>query len=78
MMDMEQIREWKAHPVTVEISRMVNDAVMQMQRKSKIRDTVDQTAIQTAYSEGFVEGVQSLNNALDDVIFQSKEESNVN
>jgi hypothetical protein len=57
---------------------MVNDAVMQMQRKSKIRDTVDQTAIQTAYSEGFVEGVQSLNNALDDVIFQSKEESNVN
>ena len=66
-MNKHDVKDWKNSPVTKAIISNIEEAVSNCNEQSNIRDTADQTAIQTALSEGFVRGVTSLLDAIEDL-----------
>ena len=61
----QDLHDWKANPVTKEISKLLQFQVEEIKSESCLRDTADQTAMQVARNEGIVEGVECLNAAYD-------------
>ena len=58
-MNKQDVQDWKNSPVTKAIIVNINEAVQRCNEQSHIRDTADQTAIQTALSEGYIAGVSA-------------------
>ena len=66
-MNKHDVQDWKNSPVTKAIISNIDEAVSLVRDSSPIRDTVDQTAMSTAYNEGFEEGVKALLTSIDDL-----------
>lgn len=73
-MNKELFVEWKSHPVTKEILSNIKEADEEVRSRSKIRDTVDQTAIQCARDEGFCEGVNVFAEYIEDMQLSAEAE----
>ena len=70
----QDLHDWKANPVTKEISKLLQSQVEDIKSESCLRDTADQTAMQVARNEGIVEGIEGLNTAYDYLIELSEGE----
>ena len=66
-MNKHDVKDWKNSPVTKAVLDNIAEAVLLTREQSTIRDTVDQTAMQTARNEGFCEGVQSLLDSIEEL-----------
>ncbi len=66
-MNKRDVTDWKNNPVTIAIIKDINEAVQEVRERSPIKDTADQTAMQVCRDEGFIEGVQAILEALDDM-----------
>jgi hypothetical protein len=63
----QDLEDWNSHPVTKQIFIEINTSIDDLSKESNLRDTVDQTAMQTAYNEGVKEGVYKLRDAYEDL-----------
>lgn len=77
----EQLQEWGDNPVTKEIFKSINSAARNECEISKLKlDSVEETALRTAFSQGFVDGVLSFirnyNNKLEELKGPQKPEEN--
>jgi len=63
----QDLQDWRANPVTKELSKLLQEHVTEVRQESCLRDTCDQTAMQVARNEGIVEGLDALNLAFDDL-----------
>ncbi len=63
----QDLQDWRANPVTKELSKLLQDHVTEVRQESCLRDTSDQTAMQVARNEGIIEGLDALNLAFDDL-----------
>jgi len=66
-MNKHDVKDWKNSPVTKAVMVNIEEAIVRCNEQSNIRDTADQTAIQTALSEGFISGVTSFLDAIADL-----------
>lgn len=66
-MNKHDVKDWKNSPVTKAIIANIEEAVATCNEQSNIRETADQTAIQTALSEGYVSGVTALLDSITDL-----------
>lgn len=64
----QDLNDWKANPVTKEISKFLSEQVIEIRTESCLRDTCDQTAMQTARNEGLIEGINALNAAFHELM----------
>jgi hypothetical protein len=65
------LNDWKSNPVTKEIQRRIAEARQMVAESSPIRDTADQTAMQSSYNNGWIEGAD----AVSDAFFEALEEA---
>lgn len=56
----QDLQDWNSHPVTKVIFKQVHDLIIEVSQRSCLRDTCDQTAMQVARDEGFVEGIGAI------------------
>ena len=73
---MTPFQEWKNHPITKEILSDVSSLISEVQERSCIRDTVDQTAMQVCRNEGICEGVSAFIDSIENMTLNSKELDN--
>jgi len=64
----QDLQDWNSHPVTQQIFKEINEAVVNLKSVSVVRDTVDQTAMQASYNEGVFEGVKTLKETYEDLL----------
>tara|TARA_R110002096_G_scaffold300195_1_gene494894 strand:- start:451 stop:672 length:222 start_codon:yes stop_codon:yes gene_type:complete len=64
----QDLQEWNSHPVTQQIFKEINEAIIELKSKSCVRDTADKTAMQTALSEGMVLGASILKESYEDLL----------
>lgn len=76
-MNKELFQEWKTHPITKEILSSIKEADEEVQSRSKLRDTVDKTAMQCARDEGFCEGVNAFAEFIEDMRLNAEAEDGV-
>ena len=62
------LEEWNSNPITRAVFRNIKEEIVIARAESTMMDTVDQTALRTAYKEGFIEGANSLLEAYDDAL----------
>ena len=53
--------------MTKAILSNIDDEVSEVREQSNVRDTVDQTAMQTSYSEGYCDGISALVDSIDNL-----------
>lgn len=63
----QELQEWNSHPVTKAIFKEIYDQTIAISMESTLRDTVDQTAMQTARNEGVIEGANLLKEAYENL-----------
>ena len=63
----QDLEDWNSHPVTKQIFIEINTSIDDLSKESTLRDTVDQTAMQTAFNEGVKEGASRLRDAYEDL-----------
>lgn len=66
-MNKEELHEWKHHPITKAVFKNTENAIQEVQSRSKIRDTVGQTAMQVSRDEGVCEGLSAFMDSVDDM-----------
>lgn len=66
-MNKHDVKDWKNSPVTKAVLDNIKEAVETCNEQSNIRDTADQTAIQTALSEGYISGVSALLDSIEEL-----------
>jgi hypothetical protein len=64
----QDLQEWNSHPVTKAVFSKIKEEVEGARIESSMMETVDQTALRTAYKEGFIDGATSLSNAYEDAL----------
>ncbi len=74
MSNKADFQQWKTSPVTKLFLEHAADAQEAMRDESCIRDTVDQTAMQVARNEGFLEGVDALGDFIRNMILKYNNE----
>jgi len=62
------LQEWNSHPVTKAVFKKIAQEVNDARISSSMMETVDQTALRTAYKEGFIDGASALTEAYDDAL----------
>jgi hypothetical protein len=62
------LQEWNSHPVTKAVFSKIKEEVDEARSESSMMDTVDQTALRTAFKEGFVSGANALTLAYDEAL----------
>ena len=65
-MNKSDFQEWKNSPVTKEFLSSTLEAQQEVRERSSLKETADQTAMQTAHDEGFCEGIEALASFIDD------------
>ena len=63
----EDLQDWNSHPVTKAIFKQVHDLTVEVSQRSCLRDTCDQTAMQVARNEGFIEGIGAIKETYEDL-----------
>jgi len=56
----QDLQEWNSHPVTKAVFKKIAGETEEALKESTMMDTVDQTALRTAFKEGFIEGMSAL------------------
>jgi len=56
-MNNEDYQDWKNHPITKIVLTNIDAALEDVRKRSPLKETLDQTAMQASYDEGFCEGV---------------------
>lgn len=69
-MNKQDLHDWKNHPITKKVFKDIINASQEVLERSKIRDTVDQTAMQVSHDEGFIEGIEAFVDAVDDMALE--------
>jgi hypothetical protein len=64
----QDLQDWNSNAVTQQILKEIEAAAIALKGESSLRDTVDQTAMQTAYNEGMLEGVRILSETYEDAL----------
>jgi len=59
----EDLADWNSNPVTKEVFKEVDKAVLDLSNESPLRDTADQTAMQAAYNDGVIAGANYFSDA---------------
>lgn len=59
----QDLQDWNSNPVTKAIFTEIDETLIELRAKSTVRDTVDQTAMQSSYNEGMAEGINGLREA---------------
>jgi hypothetical protein len=54
------LQDWNSHPVTKAVFKQVKEEIESARSESSMMDTVDQTALRTAFKEGLIEGAEAL------------------
>ena len=52
----QDLAEWNSHPITKAIFKEIEESLDEVRKRSALRDTSDQTAMQAARNEGVIEG----------------------
>ena len=68
----QDLQDWHSNPVTQAISKSLTEQANDIRLESCMRDTCDQTAMQTAYNEGQISGLDLINETYDDLLVGSK------
>jgi len=66
-MNKTDFQDWKRSPITKEILSSIKEAEEEVRSRSKIRDTIDQTATQCIRDEGYCEGVNAFAEFIEDI-----------
>ena len=72
MLTKQDLQEWKSHPVTQVVFDEIERSKKEMIEKSPIKDTADQTAMQASYNNGWIEGVNALEDAYHEVLEETE------
>lgn len=62
------LQDWNSNPVTKAIFKKIKEEIEAARAESSMLETVDQTALRTAYKEGFVDGADALSQAYEDAL----------
>jgi len=73
-MNKQDFQDWKRNPITKEIFSNILEWVEEVQSRSKIRDTSDQTAMQCARDEGICDGMAAFADYVDDMQLEMEAE----
>lgn len=69
----QDLVDWKNNPVTVAISKALNEQAELIRLESPIRDTCDQTAMQAAQNQGQIDGLDLINEVYEDLLESANE-----
>ena len=64
----QDLQDWNSSPVTKAIASKLEQQCTDVRSESCLRETCDQTAMQTARNEGQIEGIEMLNEVYDDML----------
>ncbi len=64
----QDLQDWHSNPVTKAIASKLEQQVKDVRSESCLRETCDQTAMQTARNEGTIEGIDALNEVYEDML----------
>lgn len=64
----QDLQDWHSNPVTQAISKLLTEQSNEIKSDSCLRDTTDQTAMQVAYNEGQISGLDLINEAYDELL----------
>ena len=64
----QDLQDWHSNPVTKAIANKLEQQVKDVRSESCLRETCDQTAMQTARNEGTIEGIDALNEVYEDML----------
>ena len=56
----QDLKDLNSQPVTKAIFKQIHDLIIEVRKRSCLRETCDQTAMQVARDEGFVEGIGAI------------------
>lgn len=59
----QDLQEWNSHPVTKAVFKKIEEEIQAARMESSMMQTADETALRTAYKEGFIDGGSSLKDA---------------
>ena len=68
----QDLQEWNSHPVTREICKQLEEQCDEVRKESCLRDTCDQTAMQSARNEGTIEGIDKLNEVYEEMLSEAE------
>lgn len=66
------LQDWNSHPVTRALAKRLEEQVQEIKSASCLRDTCDQTAMQAAYNDGQVSGVDAMNEVYEDMLSEAE------
>jgi hypothetical protein len=66
------LQDWNSHPVTRAVFKKIKEELEGARSESSMMDTVDQTALRTAFKEGFIEGAEALFMAYEDALEEAE------
>ena len=64
----QDLQDWNSNPVTKAIASKLEQQCTDVRSESCLRETCDQTAMQTARNEGQIEGIEMLNEVYEDML----------
>ena len=64
----QDLQEWHSNPVTRELFSKIKREIEDERSSSAMMPTVDETALKTAYNEGFIDGASALTEAYSDAL----------
>ena len=64
----QDLQDWNSSPVTKAIASKLAQQCTDVRSESCLRETCDQTAMQTARNEGQIEGIEMLNEVYEDML----------
>jgi hypothetical protein len=66
------LQDWNSHPVTRAVFKKIKEELEGARSESSMMETVDQTALRTAFKEGFIEGAEALFMAYEDALEEAE------
>ena len=68
----QDLQDWNSNPVTKAIASKLEQQCTDVRSESCLRETCDQTAMQTARNEGQIEGIEMLNEVYEDMLEEAE------
>ena len=64
----DDLQEWHSNPTTRALFDKISTEIAESRAASSMMETVDATALRTAYKEGFIDGASALSQAYDEAL----------
>lgn len=68
----QDLQDWNSQPVTRALAKRIEEAIQELKSESCLRETCDQTAMQTAYVDGQISGVDAMNEVYEDMLSEAE------